>query len=108
MTFSAGSESVVKYRHFFPCRAWWKSAWRVNTVFPEPGSPATTVTDRVGIPPPRIASSASDPVLSRSRVEARSVIRHLVAEVDPLLAEESQTPEPPEHHRSGQVDEEHA
>jgi len=70
MSFRGGSESVVKYRHFLPCRAWWKSVWSVKMVFPAPGSPAMTVTDAAGMPPPRIVSRAADPVLNLSKVEA--------------------------------------
>src|SRR2546421_9140981 len=108
MTFSDGSESVLKYRPFLPCRAWWKSAWSVKIVFPAPGSPAMIVTDPAGIPPPRIVSSAAEPMLSRSRVEAWSAIRRLIAELDAPLAEGRQTSEPIDHDRAGQVDEKHA
>src|ERR1700752_1015611 len=61
------------------------------------------VTDRADIPPPRIESRASEPVLSRSGVDAWSVIRRLTAEVDPPLAEGSPTPEPADQYRSGQL-----
>src|SRR5712664_287438 len=68
MTLIAGSDRVVKYRHFFPSRAARNRIWSVRTVLPEPGSPAIATPDCAGIPPPRIASNDSSPVLSSCSV----------------------------------------
>ena len=55
----------MKYRHFFPCRARWKSICSTRTVLPTPGSPVITVTDPIGMPPEISASNSALPVVRR-------------------------------------------
>src|SRR5712671_1194685 len=63
--------------HFRPWRARWKIIWSARSVLPVPGSPAITLIERTGRPPPRMRSKSALPVARRSRLAG-------IAFTDPL------------------------
>src|SRR5947208_249253 len=87
MSFSDGSDSVVRYRAFLPCRAWWKTICRARMVLPVPGSPAIRFTERSGSPPPRMRSNAAQPVDRYFNVDCMRLVRSLPWPDEPVGAQ---------------------